>query len=162
MSNGMYELVANMNAAFGNPKGDPNDINWDRLKSQCENIKDEYNELMDGIEARDLSGPLGVRDALCDIMVFALGAYHFIGLDANTDMEAVVSGVLTRFCQTEEDLLATMRKYDLLGVEYDIEGQFPTKFLRSTKEQQDNKGENYPKGKFLKSVSYSTTQFSPV
>lgn len=226
---GMYERVAQMNIAFGNPKGDPENIDWERLEKQCSNILDEYKELQVAIAVRDLTE---VRDALCDINVFALGGFHFagveievdsaalivprgnpanvdwdafavgastfvtlydlvmegikarslpqaayyislvvenvvrayafLGLDVEADMEAVVAGVMTRFCQDEDDYAMTAAKYLDLGVEFYPEGTFPTVCLKSAKDQQDINGKNYPKGKFLKSISFSETVFPAV
>ncbi|MFH2134057.1 MAG: nucleoside triphosphate pyrophosphohydrolase family protein [Pseudomonadota bacterium] len=149
---GMFKRVSDMNTAFGNQKGDPVNIDWHRLEKQCKNILGEYKELLEALEARDLDG---VRDALCDINVFSLGAHHFMGIDADADMDAVVDGVLTRFCKDEADLEATKVKYNALGVEYYVEGGYPYVCLKSSKDQDDINGEHFPKGKFLKSASFN-------
>ncbi len=160
ISKGIFERVSEMNEAFGNPKGDPKNIDWDRLERQCKNILVEFErELMPAIAERNLEE---VRDALCDINVFSLGAHHFMGIDADADMHAVIDGVLTRFIKDERDLAATMKKYDDLGVDYYLEGTFPTACLKSLEDQVDKYGESYPKGKFLKSVSYALTVFPAV
>lgn len=158
-SEGMFEMVSRMNQAFGNPKGDPKAINWERIEKQCANIYGEYKELLEALEARDLDA---VRDALCDINVFSLGAHHLLGIDANDDMRAVIEGVMTRFCKDEEDLGDTMMKYDALAVDYYPEGSYPTKCLKSARDQTDTNGEFYPKGKFLKSASFREPMFTPV
>lgn len=158
-SEGMFEMVSRMNQAFGNPKGDPKAINWERIEKQCANIYGEYKELLEALEARDLNA---VRDALCDINVFSLGAHHLLGIDANDDMRAVIEGVMTRFCKDKEDYYMTVGKYTLLGVEFYTEGDFPTLCLKSAKDQTDKLGEFYPKGKFLKSASFREPVFSPV
>lgn len=155
--------VSDMNAAFGNPKGDPNNIDWDRLEAQCKNILDEYKELMGDPESNDpdkILGALkrrdlnGIRDALCDIMVFALGAQHFMGIDGDDDMKAVVDGVMTRFCKDQEELDSTIAKWEGKGLEVYVEGEFPRKIVKSAKDQPDA-----PKGKFLKSTGYKDTVF---
>ncbi len=153
----MFSLVSDMNSAFGNPKGDPTNINWKRLEKQIRNILDEYKETMDGVELRD---PAAVRDGLCDIMVFTLGAYHFLGLDANADMKTVVDAVYTRFCKDQAELDATMQKYKDLEVEFYVEGEFPTKCLKSAKDQQDKNGDNLPMGKFLKCAFFKEPVFA--
>jgi hypothetical protein len=162
----MFQLVSEMNEAFGNPKGNPGAINALRLMSQCKNIAKEYQELMKefGVEvkvehlSKAVSGGnvANIRDALCDIMVFALGAYHFMGHDADTDMALVVEAVMTRFCATPDVLAETCKKYDAIGVKYYIEGQFPRVCLKSAEDQGDGE---YPKGKFLKAVGYRTPVF---
>ena len=143
-----------MNAAFGNPKGDPQRIDFQRLRRQCRNILQEYEkELVPALDSNNIDL---IRDTLCDIVVFALGGYHFMGFDADEDMTEVISAVMTRFCKTPEQLLATCQYFDKLGVEYYVEGEFPTKYLKSSKDQGDGE---YPKGKFLKAVGYRQPMF---
>lgn len=155
--------VSEMNEAFGNPKGDPNNIDWNRLEAQCKNILDEYKELMGDPESDDPKKVLGalkrrdlneVRDALCDIQVFSNGAQHFIGIDGDDDMTAVVTGVMTRFCKDQEELDATIAKWTGRGLEVYTEGEFPKMIVKSAKDQPDA-----PKGKFLKSTGYTDTVF---
>lgn len=155
----MFKSVKDMNTAFGNPEGDPRDLDWTRLEKQISNVKDEYNETMLALQNRDVEQ---VRDGLCDIMVFALGAFHFMGVDADVDMQAVIAGVMTRFCKDQAELDATIKKYDALEVEFYIEGEFPTKCLKSAKDQKDKNGDNLPMGKFLKSANYSQPVFAPI
>jgi hypothetical protein len=163
----MFSIVADMNERFGNPKGspiafkaeDPNiykDAVWAKLKAQCKNILAEHNELMSAIVLMDLED---TRDALCDIMVFALGAYHMMGIDADPDMQAVIDGVLTRFCKNQEELDATVGKYRNMDVVVVIEGEFPFKYVKSACDQQMPE---FPKDKFLKSVGYKLAKFPPV
>jgi hypothetical protein len=155
MSKTSFQAVADMNTAFGNKRGNYANIDWQRLKSQCKNILDEYNELL---EALGDESPIKVRDALCDIQVFAMGAQHFMGVDGDGDMQDVVDGVMTRFIKSQEDLEKTRAFHWLRGVtETYTEGQFPTMVLKSSCDQPDA-----PKGKFLKSVSYSDTKFRQV
>lgn len=177
-----FQLVTAMNTAFGNKIGNPQDFMpvtptpsdtatqvhfntkpWDRLRNQCKNILDEYHEVMGcrstgkvgAIQKHDIDG---VRDGLCDIMVFALGAYHMLGLDADVDMEAVLTGVMTRFIRDEEDKSATILKHAAKGVsQVYFEGQYPTMIMKSAVDQPDA-----PKGKFLKSASYTDTVFAMI
>lgn len=215
----IFQRVCAMNEAFGNPKGDPESINWQRLQTQAKGALTEVRELESALADRDIEA---VRDALCDVMVFAHGGHHamgvvdidyplvaprseqvsafalgqcvkdlrddaaylvqmcahksnpqgvhamfsqlilaclrlqsLIGVDSDADMNAVIDGVLTRFCQDEESLRATCAKYANLGIEFVIEGSFPTVCLKSAFDQ----GDEYPKGKFLKSVGYSQAVF---
>lgn len=160
----MFSNVCKMNQAFGNPAGNPlyfllspgtpeGEAAWAKLKRQCGNIAKEYEELQTALAARDLDK---VRDALCDINVFSLGAHHFMGIDADVDMAAVLIGVMTRFCKDEDCLRRTCAKYDAMGVTYTVEGAFPRVYLRSDKDQGDGE---YPKGKFLKSADFSDSAF---
>lgn len=174
---GMFQQVSEMNEAFGNPKGSPENFadsvsvngvlapqltNWSRLEKQCKNILAEYNELMTAISERDVEA---VRDALCDINVFSLGAHHFMGLDADADMAEVVEALFTRFCTDQEHLDRTSDHYMAMGVEHYYEGEFPRRCLKSSKDQghftakDGTQALEYPKGKFLKALGYRTPVF---
>lgn len=182
----MFELVAAMNTAFGNPKGSPDwypqgqdSTGWARLQKQCANIggtlefarrdglgysgeiKGEVLELLHALQDRDVDK---VRDGLCNIMVFALGAYHFLGYDVEADMKAVVDGVMSRFCKDQEELVRTRQKYIGLGIPAEnlyTTGEFPRMALKVAVDCKDNRGEHYPAGKFLKSVAYRDTVLPP-
>jgi hypothetical protein len=164
-----------MNEAFGNPEGDPSNIDIDRIRSQCKNILDEFVELMVALGANksrieaartsflaqlvfdskfedDISH---VRDALIDIHVFAYGAHHLMGIDADRDMGSVISGVMSRFIKDEADKEATIAKHAAKGViEVYFEGEYPAMIMKSAVDQPDA-----PKGKFLKSASYKEPVF---
>lgn len=88
MNPGMFALVSDMNTAFGNPKGDPANINWKRIASQCKNITAEYKEHRAAVERDDIEE---CRDALCDILVFSLGAHHLMGFDPVVDLRQAVA-----------------------------------------------------------------------
>ena len=158
---GMFERVAEMNTLFGNSHGaawqrsDP----FEKIPFVVKCIRSEVVELETALLNSDLDKALdGVRDGLCDILVFALGAFHDLGIDANRDMDVVVDAVLTRFCKDEQSLIATCAKYDALGVRYYAEGTYPYVCLKSAEDQ----GDEYPKGKFLKAVGYKTPTFEAV
>ncbi len=170
-----FQRVAAMNVAFGNPAGDPKNINVDRVCSQSKNIQHEFCELqialgaspesvkalLDAVNGLTYTGDLNVdkaRDALADIKVFADGAHHLMGYDGDRDMHAVVDGVMTRFIKDEADKEATIAMHAAKGVtEVYFEGEFPTMVMKSAKDQPDA-----PKGKFLKSASYSEPVFYQV
>lgn len=170
-----FQRVSQMNEAFNNPKGDPRNIDHQRLINQCKNILDEFTETMkalgapeqlvkglkafakeiDPTEFSPIQDLDQVRDGLCDIHVFAYGAHHFMGIDADRDMDAVVDGVMTRFIKDEADKVATVAKHATKGVtDVYFEGEYPTMIMKSASDQPDA-----PKGKFLKSASYQDTQF---
>jgi len=174
-----FQRVAEMNVAFGNPKGDPDNIDWNRVRSQYRNIFDEYCEglaalgwnptlveelkkaHMDYVDVVECSfhpeDVEGVRDALADIQVFKDGALHMMGYDGDRDMDDVVDGVMTRFIKDEDDLLATRKLHERKGVtQVYFEGEYPKRVLKSAVDQPDA-----PKGKFLKSASYQDTVFRP-
>jgi len=170
-----FQQVVQMNVAFGNPVGDPHNINWDAVRSQSTNILDEFCELMKalGLDEQTLSrlkevrqeltldrftGQVhlkGTRDALCDVNVYSYGAHHKMGIDADRDLHSVVSAVMTRFIKDEQDKQATIALHaanDVTDVYF--EGEFPTMVMKSGSDQPDA-----PKGKFLKSASYSEPVF---
>lgn len=162
----MFNDVSKMNLAFGNPKGDPNNIDWDRLTAQCVNIAKnvqgqagEVEELYQALEARD---SIGVRDALCDIMVFTLGAFHLMGADADSDMKAVFESNMSKFCRNVEELGATMNKYENLDLKVYAEGVYPFVCVKSAEDQMDRNGKHYSKGKFLKGVGFQEPAFTDV
>lgn len=166
-----FQLVSMLNEAFGNPRGDfarlqfayyhgeeccdpvihakktkEHDEAWVRLEKQCKNILDEYNELMLALENSDINK---VRDSLCDIHVFAYGAHHLMGIDADRDMKAVIDQVMTRFVKDGGDYADTIVMHAKKGVkETYTEGEYPRMILKSACDQPDA-----PKGKFLKSAS---------
>lgn len=168
-----FKRVSIMNAAFGNPAGEHTAINVAKVRSQCRNILDEYIELQSALGASAFSLQLlrdagkavvytkdqidltETRDALCDIHVFAYGAHHFMGVNADKDIEAVVEGVMTRFVKDESDRVATVALHAKKGVtQVYFEGDFPYMIMKSSVDQPDA-----PKGKFLKSASYKNTVF---
>jgi len=167
----MFERVIDMNIAFGNERGDPARIDEQALMMQSKSIGSEFVELMKalGFEVQmriECVTPEGfkpdmddVRDALCDIMVFALGAFHRMGVNAEDDMETVVNSVMTRFCINEQWLEETKKVYDAKGVRYTVHGEYPRVFLRSAFDQQMPE---YPQGKFLKSASYRPPTLAPL
>jgi len=166
-----------MNVAFGNPKGDPKAIDWERVRKQCLNIPDEFGELAIalGADAALIKAAVTqlkwvaskvvsdvnvkqVRDGLSDIHVFAYGAHHIMGVDADQDMDAVVEGVMTRFIKDPDDKVATIALHEAKGVtEVYFEGDYPTMVMKSLRDQPDA-----PKGKFLKSASYTDTVFREI
>lgn len=167
-----FQMVSAMNTAFGNPQGDPYNINWNRVRSQFKNVGHEFVELMTALGADTIA--LGgithlidglqfpgnpdldkVRDASRDVVVFADGGHHFMGYDADVDMKTVIDGVMTRFVKDGDDLNATMAKHETKGVtKFYTEGNYPTMILKSVEDQPDA-----PKGKFLKSASYKEPVF---
>lgn len=171
-----FQRVSEMNVAFGNPKGDPFLLNVPKVRSQVKNILDEYCELQIALgadrasvnalrqagqavtyttEAIDVDA---VRDALCDGHVFAYGAHHMMGIDADKDMNAVIDGVMTRFIKSDADLDATIALHAARGVtQVYFEGNYPKMVMKSFIDQPDA-----PKDKFLKSASFCDTVFPPL
>jgi len=163
MNKTMFDEVADMNTTFGNPQGDRNNVDWARLENQAKNIKDEYDELMEAIAKRDINE---VRDALCDINVFSLGAHHFIGRDATEDMHAVYESNMSKVCHSAADMNATLKYYRDKGVEvyariFGGDGSLNSgeyAIVYSLKEQEVG-GKVYRKDKFLKNVNWKEPVF---
>lgn len=173
-----FMLVANMNNAFNNPKGFSNAINYDRIAKQMLNVADELAEVFKALGADEASVKLaahifkskleelrkegtgnvdldGLRDGISDIHVFSYGAHHLMGIDADRDLASVITGVMTRFIKDEADHKATVAKHAALGVtQVYFEGEYPTMVMKSAVDQPDA-----PKGKFLKSASYTEPVF---
>lgn len=167
-----FQLVSAMNTAFGNPQGDPHNIDWAKVRRQFKNVGHEFVELMTALGAdpgatgsitdlidgmQFINEPIldDVRDASRDVVVFADGGHHFMGYDADVDMRSVIDGVMTRFVKDGDDLNATMAKHEANGVtKFYVEGVYPTVILKSAEDQPDA-----PKGKFLKSASYKEPVF---
>ena len=179
-----FMLVANMNNAFGNPKGFATAVNWNRIAKQSLNIADELAEVfvalgankeqasaaaeqfkkalnslrIEGAEQGARININGVRDGLTDIHVFAYGAHHLMGIDADQDMYSVIEGVMTRFIKDEADKEATIKFHAERGVtDVYFEGEYPVMVMKSASDQPDA-----PKDKFLKSVSYKEPVFYEV
>lgn len=153
----MFEAVKSLNEAYGNFAGDPKNPDWTRLDNQAKNILDEYNELYDdGINVKDIEG---VRDAICDILVFTLGLAHLAGVPVVEDMQAVDKSNRSKFCANEQELAETIQKYTDIGVEFNVDGEFPFKRVKSSKNQTDIHGKSYPANKMLKSVSFVEPKF---
>jgi NTP pyrophosphatase (non-canonical NTP hydrolase) len=152
----MFRDVSTMNVAFGNPKGDPSNIDFDRISSQCRNIPDEYAELQEAIAEKN---SVKVRDALSDLMVFALGAFHLMGVDAEEDMAAVFRSNMSKFCWTKEDMDRTKAKYTALGVPWYEEGNQHGNYLKAAEDCEDIHGNKYRKGKFLKGINFREPDF---
>lgn len=167
MSN--FQLVSFMNEAFGNRKGDPQNIDLNRVRNQSKNIFDEFCELMVALGANkariqeaketflkqivfDSKFETDIdkaRDAFCDINVFSYGGHHLMGIDADRDMQSVINAVMSRFIKDPEDLKATVAKHAAKGVTFVyFEGDYPTMIMKSGDDQPDA-----PRGKFLKSAS---------
>lgn len=171
-----FQAVSAMNVAFGNKRGNYNNIDWADVRRQCLNIFDEYLELLQalGLSKKDIDSlrsfhdidpstdfvnqpdVLKVRDAITDIQVFAYGAQHKMGVNGDDDMESVLEGVMSRFIRNYADYEASMIKHGEKGITLTkLEGEYPTAVLRSAADQPDA-----PKGKFLKSASYKEPVFT--
>lgn len=152
----MFNEVSHMNSIFGNDKGNITDAPWSKLENQCKNILDEYEELVEALKNKD---SIETRDALCDILVFTLGAFHILGADADRDMRKVYESNMSKLCSNQEELSRTREFYEELGIEVYTGGTFPCAWVKSTKQQTDLSGKIYQKDKFLKNINWKEPIF---
>lgn len=168
-----FQKVQTMNEAFNNVQGDVSNIDFEKLRKQCISIGHEFAELLlalgastfdieelvnaiDHVKFPNKTVLKNIRDALCDIHVFAYGAHHYLGYSADMDMDTVLTALMTRFVKNDEDKAATIAMHAEKGVtEVYFENHYPIMIIKSTKDQPDA-----PKDKFLKSASYSEPIFS--
>lgn len=151
MSN--FNKVVVFNQAIGNEAGDKQNIDWDLLEREVNMIQSEVDELNEAIKNKDANG---VRDALCDIHVFAYGTHFKLGYNADEDMNTVIDALYSRFCRIPEDLQATIDHHKQRGVDsVTIHGEYPFVYIKSAGDYPDA-----PSGKFLKSVNYCEPKFN--
>lgn len=150
----IYEQVRFTNNTFNKPplsKDDP--LYWDKLKSQAKLIKEELDELIEGLENKDFRE---VRDAVADILVVTLGVAHLSNIDVNSDMQKVTDSNLSKVCPTLEDAKSTQEYYLVKkGVKTEIKPcpTFTGYIIVVPTEQIGSDNKVYPAGKFLKSLS---------
>lgn len=129
-------------------------------------LKTYYSIIMSIIESskinegRDIFNVLNTKwltDTLIEFIVTTTYLQRLLYIEPLKDMRSVIDGVMTRFCRDEDELQETIEKWKNKGViETYVEGEFPNKIVKSSKDQPDA-----PKGKFLKSVRYSEPVFEP-
>lgn len=157
-----FEKFSWMNELFGNPKGDLNHIDWDKIKLQAKLIQEELDEMFEAIENKDL---IALIDAQTDVTVVNQGVAHIAGFNADQASEITLQSNLTKFIDNEEDVQPALQYYyehNLTEQDITIEGKFPYKFVRVIRDCVF-KGKTIPKGKFLKNmVKFKEPDFSNV
>jgi len=113
-----FKLVVDMNVAFGNNAMNFSDYTkteyWSKIEKQCKNIHDEYLELLEAIKNKNM---IEIRDALCDIKVFAYGATHLMGVEFIPDNYTRFDSILGDWtklennCKTINELYNTLMLY---------------------------------------------------
>jgi NTP pyrophosphatase (non-canonical NTP hydrolase) len=147
-----------MNLAFGNAKGDKANPDWDALERQYRISKSEMDEIGQAIEDRDFEQLI---DGIADVTTTNDGLAHIAGINGDVALQCVYQSNMSKFCATQEEVDATIAKYEALGVVLTVHGEFPAKYVRSAQPQY-LKGELIPAGKFLKGVKYQGPDFSAV
>lgn len=126
------------------------------------------SELIEGKKAAYLGDLTQVRDAIADIMLLAAGQQaHIAQLDVDADYRLMCAYNMTRIPKTMEVAIATVNKYDELGIktyieEITVNGEvlFPVK--TAGVEQYDYNGDHYAANKFLKSVNFHDAAYAPL
>lgn len=146
MSN--FQQVSKLNTVFG--KGVVG-WDWDALKDQFHLITEEFKELHDALEDEDKTA---VALECADLLVVAYGLLHRAGVDADKVMDRISESNFSKLCTSAEELSSTVTHYASLGVSVEGVGEPPEAYVRVTEGCTDLSGRYYPKGKFLKSLSW--------
>jgi hypothetical protein len=126
-----------------------------KIDSAVENFKSTHTLLMKAISERDVGS---TSLFLSSILIQSENAAKTIGQNLNDDMRTVVSAVMTRFIKNDEDKAATISLHAKKGVtDVFFTGEYPSMIMKSASDQPDA-----PKGKFMKSASYSQPIFPPL
>lgn len=143
------------------------------FKVKAKRVIDQFNliesELIEGKKAAAEGNVTQVRDAIADIMLLAMGQQSILGgVDVEADYRLMCAYNMTRIPQSMEEAVATINKYDELGVqayidEVEVGGVmlYPVKTLASH-EQEDFNGEHYAPNKFLKSVNFHDAAYAEI
>lgn len=147
MNTDLFQRIVKLNRHYRNIQGNPCLPNFEDFKDYSVNFEDEIEELQEALDKEDFDG---VRDALCDLVVYVFGGFYKLGVDANDDINTVVDSLYSRFIKNEQDLQDSLDYYYRKGIkDVSVEGEFPMKVIRSMQNYPDA-----PKGKVLKSVHY--------
>lgn len=131
--------------------GNPLDVQWTGLRRMLETVPANHAAAMASAGQREASKLIG---ALCANLTVVDHAFRFIGADGEEDMGVVINSVMTAFCKDEAQLDATKAKYEALGVDFNVEGVFPTVSFKSSKDQKDKNGRGMAQGELLKSAGF--------
>lgn len=165
-----FERDERMNTLFGNPKGNKHDIDWPKVAMK---LKVLASELVETCRAAGLEVSLGfgdtlgqpdlkkVLDGLGDTNTVLNGVAHFMGVDLDATHWAVLTSNLSKFCKGQEELDATIAKYQALGVDVVPGGKFPFAYVKSARDQMIG-DDPCPAGKFLKGVGFKEPDFTEI
>lgn len=153
------EPVSTLNRIAGKTPRKPSDPDyWDVAQAQADLIQSELNEVFKAIKNKDIEQ---LRDGACDINVTNLGLFYRNSLPYNQDMRAVIHQLFSRFCKTEDEADQTVVKYAKINVDVRKHLDEMTGYwvILSSKDQRGLDGEDYPEGKWLKSVNAKKCHF---
>ena len=132
------------------------------------------SELLEGKQAAALGDLDGVRDAIADIMLLAMGQQGIIAdVNVDHDYRVMCAYNLTRIPKTMAEAERTVAKYVKLGIKTEIhevdldlpEFNFKEKVfaVRCINEDQwDIRGDHFPPNKFVKSSEFLDPKFQPL
>jgi len=150
MSN--FKRVSYFNTVCGNSIGDINNPDWSIAEAQLQLIAEEFFELHQAIEERDITE---VRDAIADVLVTCYGMAHRLGIDADSDMSKVCNSNMSKLCITHEEVEQTLKHYaDKCIAVYAPTQDLPVA-VRVTYDHTVG-GKFYPKAKILKSIYWQS------
>ena len=138
------------------------------LINQFNLIESEIEEGKLAAAAADLAG---VRDAICDIVLLAMGQQgHINEIDLDADFKRMCAYNMTRIPQSLEEAEATVEKYKKIGIETQIKpislnpnlGGELYPVICVDRDQWDSKGAHYPPRKFVKSVAFIDAEFEEI
>ena len=140
--------------SFDNMTKEDIEKNPEIMKLRLDLIEEEFNELKDAIKQRDITE---MRDAIADILYVVYGAAQTFGFDADRDFDIVHSSNMSKLCQTEEEAIETVAKYENEFKEGKSRYDTPYYYLN-----EDTKlwiVKNKSTGKVLKSINYTPVNF---
>lgn len=145
------------------------------INPSAQTIINQFNliesEIEEGKMAAAAADLAGVRDAICDIVLLAMGQQgHIENVDLDADFKRMCAYNMTRIPQTLEEAEATVEKYKKIGVETEIKhvslnpevggNLYPVVCI--DRDQWDSKGAHYPPRKFVKSVVFIDAAFEEI
>lgn len=173
------EKVAELNIAFGNPKGDLSNPNVNAIRKQAKLCLEESVEAIEAsnpdmmvqvhLQKRLTNADVGpvnmiqLADAIGDILTVGYGLAHIAGFDADKIYDLVHESNLTKFIRHEDEVEDALSYYWAMGFgddELRIKGEFPKAYIKVAKTTTIN-GKEYPEGKFLKNmITFKEPDFS--
>lgn len=146
--------------------GHAHDAGWQAVDHQMKIVTEEWNEMVEGIDTRDIKE---FRDGLGDLLFTLCGLAWRAGVPAVRDLRAVVNSNWTKYDTSQEDAEKTAEKYKALGLEtYYREASLPYNpndvywVTYSATDQVDINGKKYFAGKWLKSYRFELPKFEPL
>lgn len=145
------------------------------LDVQANAIINQFNliesELLEGKLAASLGDLDGVRDAIADIMLLAMGQQGIIGnINVDADYRLMCAYNLTRIPKSMLEAERTVAKYSAIGIKTEIhkvelnlpelnfvETVFAVRCINE--DQWDIRGDHYPPNKFVKSVDFHDANY---